>query len=243
LYFNNGTVYDNVDIYDVATNTWTVAHLSQPRSYVTAAALGTKVFFAGGTQDGMFGSTRVDIYDITTNSWSTGELSVPRYYTEAVVDENKIYFVGGETWDESVGDVSRVIDIYDVSTNSWSISTLEHPYYAVTDVMVGNTNYWIYYRGLNGVRIKNMTTGAEVEGCAPYPFYGTFSINNDIIFPVSNLASVTVYNTITGQWSVGAVAQPLPSWTPIACLNNSIYVGGGFLGNFQYSNKVYALTW
>lgn len=242
LYFNNGTVYDNVDMYDVSTNTWTVAHLSLPRSYVTAAVLANKVFFAGGTEDGMNGSTRVDVYDIPTNSWSIGELSVPRYFIDAVVDDNKIYFIGGESWDEG-GDISRIIDIYDASTNSWSTSTLEQQYYAITDVVVGNDNYWIYYSGASHVKIKNMTTGAEVEGCAPYPYSGTFSINNDIIFPADNLSSVTVYNTITGQWSVGTMLQALPSWAPIVSLNNILYTGGGLLGNYVYANKVYALNW
>ena len=248
LYFNNGTVYDNVDIYDVSTNTWTVAHLSLPRSYVTAAVLANKVFFAGGTEDGMTGSTRVDIYDVPTNSWSIGELSVPRYFIDAVVNNNEIYFVGGETWDDNVGDVSRIIDIYDASTNSWSTSTLEQPYNAVTDAMVGDTNYWIYYSETNRVTIKNMATGAETEGCASYPWQGTFSINKDIIFPANysggNLISVTIFNTVTGQWSEGHLINPnISSLAAIVSVNNTVYLGGGSVGNYVYTNRVFALNW
>lgn len=250
LYFNNGTLYDNVDIYDVSTNVWTVAHLSLPRSYVTAAFLANKVFFAGGTEDGMTGTTRVDIYDVPTNSWSIGELSVPRYFIDAVVDDNKIYFVGGETWDDDLGDVSRIIDIYDASTNSWSTSTLEEPYYAVTDVTVADTNYWIYYWGSNNVKIKNMTTGVIVEGCAPYPLSGTFSINDDIVFPVTYpmgvqgyTGSVIVYNTVTGQWFTGDLNAGISSSAAIAGINNTLYIGGGSLGNYVYTNRVYAINW
>ena len=36
---------DNVDIYDVTTNTWTVAHLSTAGHSVAAATVGNKVFF------------------------------------------------------------------------------------------------------------------------------------------------------------------------------------------------------
>lgn len=246
LYFNNGIVYDNVDIYDVSTNTWTVAHLSQPRTCIAAAALGNKVLFAGGTIDGGWsGSRSVDIYDLSTNSWSIGELSVPRYFITAFVDDNKIYFVGGEDWDNYY----RTIDIYDISTNSWSTSTLEEPYFTIANVKVGNTNYWIYYEEANRVKIKNMTTGVETEGCASY-YQKVFSINDEIVFPNSYssgaggfIGSVTTYNTVTGQWSAGLLNQNISSSAAIISINNTLYLGGGSFGNFIYTNKVYALDW
>jgi hypothetical protein len=244
LWFNNGIVYNNVDIYDASTNTWTIAFLSQARTCVTAASLGNKVLFAGGTENGGDGTTRVDIYDINSNTWSTAELSAPRYAMDVVVDGSKIYFVGGEDWQ----DVYSNIDIYDVSTNSWSTSELEQPYYAITDVMVGNTNYWIYYLGNNQVKIKNMSTGAITEGCASYSYNGTFSINNDIVFPSYNMGGYLgrIFNTETGQWSVGLLNPALPLSAPMVTANNTLYLGGGTLGNYGsyvYTNRVYALNW
>jgi hypothetical protein len=246
LYFNNGIVYDNVDIYDVSTNSWTVAHLSQPRTNLTAAALGNKVLFAGGTTDGGWsGSRSVDIYDLSTNSWATAELSVPRYFINAFVDENKIYFMGGEDWENYYS----TVDIYDISTNSWSTSSSPELYNAITNVRVGNTNYWIYSSGTNQVKIKNMTTGAETVGCAS-SFQGIFSINNEIIFPNGYssgagdfIGRVTTYNTVTGQWSAGLLIPNISSSAAMISINNTVYMGGGSVGNHIYTNKVYALTW
>jgi hypothetical protein len=245
LWFNNGIVYSNVDIYDASSNTWTVAFLSQARTCVTAVSLGNKVLFAGGTENGGDGTTRVDIYDINSDTWSTAELSAPRYAMDAVVDGSKIYFVGGEDWQDGY----RNIDTYDISTNSWSTSEIEQPYYSITDVMVGNTNYWIYYWGNNQVKIKNMSTGAITEGCAPYPYNnGTLSINNEIVFPSYIMGDYLgrIFNTETGQWSLGLLNPALPISAPMVSVNNTFYLGGGTLGNYGngvYTNRVYALNW
>ena len=93
-------VYDNVDIYDVTSNTWTVAHLSEPRSFVAATAIGSKVFFAGGTTDGMHGSRTVDIYDTVTKQWSIASLSEARFGLNANTVGNKLYFAGGNDQDK-----------------------------------------------------------------------------------------------------------------------------------------------
>jgi len=243
---NNYTYFDNVDIYDVSTNIWTVAHLSEARTDIAAAAVGNKVVFAGGTNNWMFGTRRVDIYDISTNTWATAELADAKFDINAVVDGNRIYFVGGADWDN----VFRSIDIYDISNDNWSRSQLEEPYYTVTDVMVGNTNYWIYYSGTNQVKIKNMSTGTEAVGCVPYPYKEPVSINNDILFPGNYISGggelvrkFAIYNIVTGQWSEGLFDQGVSSSAAIISVNNTVYLGGGSLGNHVYTNKVYALSW
>ncbi|MBS1655950.1 MAG: PKD domain-containing protein, partial [Bacteroidetes bacterium] len=85
-----------VDIYDVSTNTWSTAELSQARWGLAAAAYGNKVYFAGGTA--IFGSrpaetSRIDVYDLGTGIWSTLELPRPGWYS-AVVGAGGIYFAG-----------------------------------------------------------------------------------------------------------------------------------------------------
>ena len=58
-----------VDIYDMISKTWSTAELSQPRHIMAAVTSGSKIFFAGGYNNGI-SSSRVDIYDASTNSWS-----------------------------------------------------------------------------------------------------------------------------------------------------------------------------
>ncbi|MBL0340048.1 MAG: hypothetical protein IPP71_03510 [Bacteroidetes bacterium] len=51
-----------VDIYDNSTGLWTTDNLSVARG-VSATAVGTKAFFAGGVGSGFNPSSVVDIYD------------------------------------------------------------------------------------------------------------------------------------------------------------------------------------
>jgi hypothetical protein len=112
-----------VDIYDVSTNTWSTAELSQARWGLTAVAAGNKVYFAGGT--GISGtraaqSSRIDVYDLGADSWSTLELPRPGWYS-SIVGTGGIYFAGGSA-----------IDIYDPASGIWSSKTLSQPRYQIT---------------------------------------------------------------------------------------------------------------
>jgi hypothetical protein len=58
-----------VDIYDVSTNKWSTASLSEPRINNSAITVGNKIYFAGGGSRSST-SNSIDIYDNATNSWS-----------------------------------------------------------------------------------------------------------------------------------------------------------------------------
>lgn len=69
-----------VDVYDQASNTWSVEHLSTNRSNLMGTSVANRwVLFAGGTRQvptpdlcgGMERSAVVDIYDTQTGIWST----------------------------------------------------------------------------------------------------------------------------------------------------------------------------
>src|SRR5436190_1663639 len=70
----NGTPTTTVQIYDIATNTWTAGAPIPNGTYGAAAgAFNNKVFVAGGTDPtGSAPTTTLFIYDIPTNSWSAG---------------------------------------------------------------------------------------------------------------------------------------------------------------------------
>src|SRR5205823_4849028 len=69
-----------VDIYDTQTGTWSIALLSQPRSSLAAATVGTKILFAGGVNPyDATPSNVVDIFDTQTGIWSTAVLSQARW--------------------------------------------------------------------------------------------------------------------------------------------------------------------
>jgi len=123
--WGNKNQTNSVDIFDLATNSWSRAALSLPRQDLVAASAGSKVLFAGGFNGSSLSgySSRVDIYDQNTDSWSTSELSQARYDLAAAVWGSKIFFAGGF----SPQGVTAQIDIFDVDTNLWSTAQLSHP--------------------------------------------------------------------------------------------------------------------
>ena len=129
--------YTDVDIYDVATDTWSLSNMSTEGDGLTTATTGNKVFFAGGNY-GIYATSTVNIYDLTSNTWSTASLSAPRNSPVAVSANNKVYFTGGApSW---TGPISNIIDIYNNATGVWSTSFLQvprvwHAAIAVNDIL------------------------------------------------------------------------------------------------------------
>jgi hypothetical protein len=120
-YTNNFQVYSRVDIFDISTNSWTIAELSQARTNIGVAVLNNKIYFAGGEYAGGF-SSRVDIYDAITNSWTSSELSQKRSLLAGAAAGNKVLFAGG------YGAVNSAppVDILDINTNLWSVDSLRN---------------------------------------------------------------------------------------------------------------------
>jgi len=118
-----------IDIYDLSTNSWSVANLSEPRSGITTAVVGNKILFAGGGS-----STRVDIYDASSNNWATAQLNDYIYdqsgRKRTHVVGNKVLFT--RLW-------RTTVDIYDAGNNSWSIAQMSQPN--------GQTDYLVATKG------------------------------------------------------------------------------------------------
>ncbi|HWC53661.1 MAG TPA: PKD domain-containing protein [Chitinophagaceae bacterium] len=135
-----------VDIYDVTTNAWSTAELSEARWGLTAVASGNKVYFAGGSA--ISGarpaqSSRIDVYDMSTDFWSTLELPRPGWYS-SVVGAGGIYFAGGSA-----------IDIYNPGSNRWTSKSLSQPRYQITAT---NSQGKLYFAG----------GSSSIEGGTPY---------------------------------------------------------------------------
>ena len=120
-FYTGFPTYSRVDIFDVTTNSWTTAELSQARTGIATAVLDNKIYFAGGEFLGGV-SSRVDIYDAVTNTWATAELSHARSLLAGAAAGNKVLFAGG------YGSASSAppVDIYDASTNTWSTDSLRN---------------------------------------------------------------------------------------------------------------------
>jgi hypothetical protein len=122
---NSGNFYKQIDIYDAASETWSVDSLSMMRGLNGAISANNKIYWGGGfvsdaaSPDGNI-TNSVEIRDLTTNTTSFDCLSEPKAWLTAVRKDNKIIFFGGIYF----GISNSRFDIYDLTTNSWSIGVL-----------------------------------------------------------------------------------------------------------------------
>jgi hypothetical protein len=95
--YSTWAVSNVVDIYDNATNSWTVATLSEARSDLSATTAGDKIFFAGGFRDQFqqIPTRTIDIFDDLSNSWSTSMLLEAKAGHGAIKIENNLFWSSG----------------------------------------------------------------------------------------------------------------------------------------------------
>jgi len=248
--------YSTIDIYDVSTNTWSSAfNLSIPKTEIAGAAIGDKIFFAGGFVDAATaGATnQVDIYTYP-DQMSTGVLSNARFGISGTAAGNKIYFAGG--WNTS-NTFFNEIDIYDNSTGTWDISSLPNGRSHIGSVSVGNKIFWAggftYGGATSQVVIRDVVTGATTINCLSKARGAVQAAikDDDIIFftgwPHSTEYNLyhkqfDIYNTTTETWSIVMFNEGVRA--NIFSLNNVVYVVGAVTGsNSQPTNKVYTLSW
>lgn len=252
--------YRNVDIYDASTNTWTVAMLSSERSGIAAAAVGNKVFFAGGAANLNAGfSTVVDIYDLTTNTWSIANLSEGRKDVSATTVANKIYFAGGfNQWISSPNSAdllpSKKIDIYDNATNAWSTSALVDARGDMAGLAVGNKIFWAGgYAGngniLSKVEIRDINSQSNSFDCLFQPNHVFNAVLKDtkIVFSVGptgylsgDLNKFNIYDMATNTWSIGEMTVNRYAASFIS-VNNKIYFAGGTNTNTNLFDEVWMI--
>jgi|GEM_PF-1337545 len=103
-----------VDIYDIATNSWTAgADLPAARYWIDCEAIAAKIYCGGGYLSA--GVNTLYIYDIATNTWTTGAtLPANRYNAASVQLGGKYYLIGGYTTT-----YQATMIIYDPATNTW----------------------------------------------------------------------------------------------------------------------------
>jgi hypothetical protein len=134
---------DVVDIYDAVAARWSTARLSQARSGLVAASVGTRALFASGAVDSGGPNARpsdvVDIYDAATGQWSTARLSQPRLSPAAAVVGTRVLFAGGLVgwWGGPDARASDVVDIYDSATGQWSTAHLSQARTGLVSAVVG----------------------------------------------------------------------------------------------------------
>lgn len=200
-----------VNIYDIATNSWSTANLSQARSGITVATVGSKVFFAGGT--GVLPSSRVgltsrvDIYDEAADTWSTMEMPHADGLLASLASGNKLVIVGG-----------NYADVYDAGSKTWTSKNFGQPRYLIT---ASNVKGQLYFAG--GVTDKSTLTPTSRIDIYD-PANGTWSVSQ-LSKPKYGMAGILGRSMI---WAGGIISgntsnevemlDPFTSTTTFSCL-------------------------
>ena len=202
----SGAYSSRVDIFDITTNTWTTAELTQPeRQGMAVATVGNKILFAGGgDNDNGATTTRVDIYDALNNTWSTAELSQGREYFAAATLGEKVFFAGGRTWQTSPSGfstwaASSVVDIYDNATNTWTTATLSESRSDLSATAIGNK---IYFAGGFSDQFQQIPTKA-----------------------------LDIFDATTNSWSTSRLIEEKGAHADIASGNKIFWASGIFNNN------------
>jgi hypothetical protein len=220
----SGVMLDTVNVYDTRSKNWKLLHLpSGARSYLAAAAVGSKAYFAGGeirTPKGTFSFDGVDVYDFKVGVWSTAKLSVPRKKLAAVSVDNLILFAGG--FDDTTGtNFSTRVDILNSVTGAWSTAEMKTPrmYFAAAAV-----------------------DGVAVLGGGQQTALTTWE--SQVHSPLINTAAYDMYDSHTGTWSSGMLPSGHPrdklaaTWARNAKKEGLLlFVGGGTVDMYNVHTK------
>ena len=126
---------DTAGEYDPAADTWKqIAKLTAKRTAGSAAAIGGKIYFIGGSSDltapdgrtlnaGLVVGTN-ESYDPATNKWETHKpMPTPRNHAAIGVVGGKIYLIGGRITANNIGGFTAanvdVVEEYSPATDSW----------------------------------------------------------------------------------------------------------------------------
>jgi hypothetical protein len=249
------TYYSTIDVYDVSTNTWSVASLSERVVVGAVASVGNKVLFAGGLGQITIGNTtyfdhrsdKVDIYDIATNTWSTKVLDELKLGVAAATLNDKVYFAGGQLDNGNGSTYSNRIDIYDNVSNTWSSSTLSEPKVVWSGIAANNKIYWPGGVNKDGeickVEIQDLFTQTTSIDHLSQPGYMSAAVlkDNKICYYRPN-ATFDIYDISTNTWSIGIKPINRPESSVIS-VHNTVYLFSGYLNsNYTgYSNEVWKL--
>lgn len=110
------TATNDVLVFDSTSNVWSNVQLSEARHSVAATAMGTKAYFAAGSD-----SARLDIYDVVTRAWETRTLSTLGLHCAVTVAPYVLL----------VSLRNGVIDFYNGTSDSWDRRSIES--FAVTE--------------------------------------------------------------------------------------------------------------
>ncbi len=188
-----------VDIYDMNTDTWATAQMSEKKEWLSAVTVNNKVYFAGGysvepdpNDPGhyrWYASNRVDVYDNTTNTWRTMTMYEGKGGPGGIAVNNKIFWSGGTTGTTPNTYNSCLVEIRDVNSGSSTIQYLSKPGGGLP--VIQNNKILFLRAGSNEFDIYNTTTDTWFIGVLSQPIpvgAAIICVNNTVYIAGGNVS-------------------------------------------------------
>lgn len=257
---NPSTVFNSLEIYNPATNTWSVGAPMPVATRGMSVALGSN-----GAIYAISGVTNTPVsnvykYTPSTNTW-VAVAPIPQKVFEAAAaatPNGKIYVFGGEP-STAGGTSTNATRIYNIATNSWStgasmpVAVQQHSAVLGSDGKI----YIIGGRTLSAgppvglVQIYNPATNTWSAGASmliPKVQFGCVKASNGLIYVIGGKAAepnfigpffhtVEVYNPVTNSWSNGPVLPIQVAQQTAALVNDNIYAitgADGLVRNYNF---------
>ena len=232
-----------------------------------SAAIGNKIYVAGGD---IYPSTPTDafeVYDIDANSWSNlTSLPEARYLLSSIAYNNSIYILGGKTGTSGSFTTLTTIKKYTPSSGSWSNIGSQYngnTYMQQVSDPISNKIYWIsgsstYEFDLSSNSLTNCGSScgslpSVTSGCNISTYkrkvISLVTISNTV-YALSDIYSgsctrtthLDKFDTSSNSWAYLS-SSPSTKYNLTACAANSkIYILGGTSGSVQNSVEEYDPT-
>lgn len=248
--FGNTGDSNTTQIYDIATDTWSVgAPANVPRSEGTAAAHAGKVFCIGGRTPGS--ETSNEIYDPASNTWTAGApMPTPRSGFSLAAHSGRLFAIGGGTLRSAPrsGIETGLNEIYNIASDSWSVGApMPTARMDISSVAHGDRIYVVGGWSLrncggtcNVLEIYNIAKDTWTQG-APMPTRRSslaVETKGNTLFAIAGALQsgmltnvVEAYNINKNTWSP-FVAKPTATGETFAVNHGDkvFVIGGGFFG-------------
>ncbi len=225
-----------IDIYDDATGQWSTDTLPNAQLGLALAAVGDKVYIAGGLDSNSNETDLMLIYDPATGIFEQDSLPIPTSYATLVTIGSKLFLITNEKY-----------LIFDPSTHNWEVADLPVPHTTFGGAVLTPTELWIIGGVPNRIDIYNIADGTwKVENTALEHSYclATY-LNGKVLIAGGNDGSsfatslVETYNTTTNEWEELkelSAARQFFQWGPNSApiIGEKAYFPGG-VGNDNWT--------
>lgn len=223
------TIATRVDIYDIATESWSVEKLTIKREFTFAVGVGTKFYIAGYTISAAPDQDKIEVYDTEDASWSI--LALPNLVSPTTMCAygNKIFFNRG-----------NMVDVYNAELETWQSLTLPSNTFSSYATSCNGKVFFLGGESNNGSlsntvdiyevssdtwTLENMTEGKNrlLAGC----------VNNKVFIVGGTLGSnkftklIEVFDTESGTWLEPISMNGTKTRFGLAATGNALYIASG----------------